>query len=239
MPTDHYILSDTLYRSVAVFDDTGAIEEAYDTDAYGNTLIFTAAGTGGNWWADDATQADEPSCDFIFTGRRYDPESEIYFYRRRYYVPDQGRFISKDPIGYMATMNLFEYANSEPTRHIDPTGTQSIEKPDVKANPREPFLTATRTRCRQIAEVARTKCHSAQTRKVIVMTVDYNTIKDVLIKNTKARLADPATPASERPGLARALVEYNKALHDIENVCEAEALKVYLRCCPDTRVNTS
>ena len=43
-PADQYLLSDLLYRAVALVDDTGTIIEAYDTDAYGNTLIFNAAG---------------------------------------------------------------------------------------------------------------------------------------------------------------------------------------------------
>ncbi|MBI1373736.1 MAG: hypothetical protein GC159_13500 [Phycisphaera sp.] len=133
MPTDHYILSDSLYRSVAVTDDAGAIEEAYDTDAYGNTLIFSAAGTGGNWWADDATQADEPTGDFIFTGRRYDPESEIYFYRARYYVPELGRLMSRDPIGYTSEANLFSYITGTPLTHVDPFGCAG--KPAAGAGP--------------------------------------------------------------------------------------------------------
>jgi RHS repeat-associated protein len=100
MPTDTYPLQDLLYRTTALTDDGGDIVEAYDTDAYGNTLIFNAAGTGGDWWTDDAQQTDEPTCEFIFTGRRYDVETELYFYRRRYYKPASGSFISRDPITF-------------------------------------------------------------------------------------------------------------------------------------------
>ena len=72
----YYPLCDTLYRTIALTNSSGTIVEAYDTDAYGNTLIFISAGTGGDWWADDATTGDDPRCPYIFTGRRYDSESE-------------------------------------------------------------------------------------------------------------------------------------------------------------------
>ncbi len=84
---DYYPLIDTLYRTLALTNSSGSIVETYDTDAYGNTLIFTAAGTGGDWWADDAVTDRNPICEFIFTGRRLDPETEIYFCRERYYLP--------------------------------------------------------------------------------------------------------------------------------------------------------
>ncbi len=127
MPTDSYPLSDLLYRSVALTDDAGDITEVYDTDAYGNTIAYSAAGTGSDWWADDATTTDEPACEFIFTGRRRDPESEIYFYRARYYSPELGRFTSRDPIGYSSrSINQYTYSDSKPTLLTDPSGLESI-----------------------------------------------------------------------------------------------------------------
>jgi RHS repeat-associated protein len=72
------------------------------TDAYGNTIIFDAAGTGGNWWADNASVTNNPVNPYIFTGRQYDPESQIYYYRARYYQPQLGRFVSRDPLYNMA-----------------------------------------------------------------------------------------------------------------------------------------
>lgn len=119
---DYYPLQDMLYRATALTDDAGDIVEAYDTDSYGNTLIFNAAGTGGDWWADDAAQTDDPTNDFIFTGRRYDPETEIYYYRNRYYDPKLGRFISRDPVLYP---NLYLYCNDRPAVEADSFGRLS------------------------------------------------------------------------------------------------------------------
>ncbi len=95
-PADYYPLQDVLYRTTALTDDSGDIIEVYDTDAYGNTLIFNSPGTSGNWWADDTIQTDEPDCDFIFTSRQYDPETGAHLYRTRFYVASIGRFVSRD-----------------------------------------------------------------------------------------------------------------------------------------------
>jgi RHS repeat-associated protein len=128
-PARQYPLQDLLYRTTALTDEAGAIVEAYDCDAYGNTLIFDTAGTGGNWWADDASQADEPTCDFIFTGRRLDAESGLLCLRNRFYLPSCGRFIIQDPLDYDAMdVNLYRYVHNNPLRSTDPLGLESCDK---------------------------------------------------------------------------------------------------------------
>jgi RHS repeat-associated protein len=43
---------------------------------------------------------------FLFTGREYDYETGLYYYRARYYNPEIGRFLQPDPVGYG---NMFKY----------------------------------------------------------------------------------------------------------------------------------
>jgi RHS repeat-associated protein len=93
----YYPLQDLLYRAAATTDSSGNIAEAYDVDAYGNTLIFNAAGTDSNWWADNAVQVSNSLCQFLFTGQRFDAETWLYYYKRRYFLPSYGRFLSRDP----------------------------------------------------------------------------------------------------------------------------------------------
>jgi RHS repeat-associated protein len=119
---DYYPLQDNLYRTTALTDYEGNIVEAYDMDAYGNTLTFTAAGTGGNWWADNATQSDQIGNRVIYSGYMYDPETQLYYVRNRFYNPQLGRWIQRDPIEYLGGINLYEYVQSDPILKIDSTG---------------------------------------------------------------------------------------------------------------------
>jgi RHS repeat-associated protein len=61
-------------------------------------------------------------CEFLFTGRQYDPETEIYWYRARYYHPQLGRFVARDRLGFMAGMNSYEGFKSAPLSRLDPSG---------------------------------------------------------------------------------------------------------------------
>ena len=60
----------------------------------------------------------------MFTGREYDSETGLYFYRARYYDPAIGRFISEDPIGFEGgDLNLYAYVRNNPVIYKDPHGT--------------------------------------------------------------------------------------------------------------------
>ena len=59
----------------------------------------------------------------LFHGRRYDPETNLYYYRARYYDPITGRFLSTDPMGYQDSMNLYQAFNMNGWNYVDPMGT--------------------------------------------------------------------------------------------------------------------
>jgi RHS repeat-associated protein len=68
---------------------------------------------------DPATSA---TSGLAFTGREWDAESSLYYYRARYYDPRLGRFISEDPISLQGGMNLYRYVSNKPTTRRDPLG---------------------------------------------------------------------------------------------------------------------
>ncbi len=63
---------------------------------------------------------------YSYTGREYDDESGLYYYRARYYDPVLGRFLSEDPIGFNAgDQNFYRYVLNNPVNLIDATGRQA------------------------------------------------------------------------------------------------------------------
>jgi RHS repeat-associated protein len=62
--------------------------------------------------------------EIIYCGYRYDPESENYYVRNRYYSPTLGRWLTRDPIGYEGGINLYAYVASSPVGNVDAAGLQ-------------------------------------------------------------------------------------------------------------------
>jgi len=64
---------------------------------------------------------------YRFTGREYDEESGLYYYRARYYDAGVGRFITKDSftgqVHNPLSINKYLYVQNNPTIFIDPHGT--------------------------------------------------------------------------------------------------------------------
>jgi RHS repeat-associated protein len=63
---------------------------------------------------------------YRYTGREFDGETGLYYYRARYYDAGVGRFIGQDPIGFAAgDANLYRYVGNRPTQFIDPSGLRT------------------------------------------------------------------------------------------------------------------
>jgi RHS repeat-associated protein len=60
---------------------------------------------------------------YAYTGREWDKEIGLYYYRARFYDPMEGRFISRDPIGFAGgDVNVYRYVQNEPINFVDPDG---------------------------------------------------------------------------------------------------------------------
>jgi len=57
---------------------------------------------------------------FLFTGREFDSETGLYYYRARYYNPYIGRFLQTDPADQ--GMNAYTYCGNNPVNALDPSG---------------------------------------------------------------------------------------------------------------------
>lgn len=99
-------------------DDQGTVRDVVDAGgSVVNHLVVDAFGVPVN-----QTNAAVP-LRFIYTGREYDQETGLYQYRRRYYDPKAGKFLSDDPSGFGAgDPNLSRYVGNSVTNLTDPSG---------------------------------------------------------------------------------------------------------------------
>ena len=111
-----YYHADGLGSIVALSDSSQAVVQRYAYDTFGMV-------TSSNLEFENA---------YTYTGREWDKEIGLYYYRARYYDPMEGRFVSKDPIGFAGgDMNLYRYVQNNPINAVDPTGKSIISLGEI------------------------------------------------------------------------------------------------------------
>jgi RHS repeat-associated protein len=120
-PTNNGTLSETIvpladanHNVTALVNTSGTVLERYRYCPYGKRIITDAAGT--------VITASAYDWRIGFTGRRYDVETGLAFYRNRYYHATLGNFISRDPLGYVDGMNFYQYVRGNPWSLLDALG---------------------------------------------------------------------------------------------------------------------
>ena len=95
-----------------VVNNSGSVINHMVYDAFGNVVSQTNSAVETR---------------YRFTGREFDAESQLYYYRARYYDAGSGKFISADPIGIQSgDANFYRYLQNNPVDSTDPTGLQDF-----------------------------------------------------------------------------------------------------------------
>lgn len=129
---DYFYLKDRQYSVTVIADANGSIIETYEYTAFGLMKILDTNGVEitesqiGNAWG--------------YTGRRWDKESGLWYYRNRMYSPTLGRFLQRDPAGYVDGMNLYAYVQNNPLKYLDPMGLTTMnQQPNLASYVRMPI----------------------------------------------------------------------------------------------------
>jgi RHS repeat-associated protein len=108
--TASYYAADGLGSITSLTNASGMTAATYGYDTFGN--LSASSGSLTNT--------------FRYTGREFDLETGLYYYRTRHYEPSLARFISEDPIRFLAGVNFYAYTGNSPINRIDPSGLDWI-----------------------------------------------------------------------------------------------------------------
>lgn len=98
-PTTVYYHKDRQFNVRGLTDSTGVIVELYAFSPYGKQLILDALGT--------VLAVSNYNNHYGYTGRYLDPETNLWYFRARYFDTNLGRFLGRDPLGYPDGLNTY------------------------------------------------------------------------------------------------------------------------------------
>jgi RHS repeat-associated protein len=102
-----YFLQDHLGNTRTLTNESGGVVEQIQYEPFGESAGSSLTRYG-------------------FTGRERDELTGLLYSRDRWYDPQQGRFLSEDPIGFAGGLNAYAYVANNPLSFTDPSG-QSLE----------------------------------------------------------------------------------------------------------------
>jgi len=108
-----YYVHDGLGSVRQLLDTTGQVQTNYAYDPFGVPVVV-----------------GDVSNPYQFTSEAWDEEVELLYLRARYYQPETGRFITKDPwegdVWTPSTLTPYAYVTSDPVNLVDPSGLQCV-----------------------------------------------------------------------------------------------------------------
>ncbi|MGE4444338.1 MAG: RHS repeat-associated core domain-containing protein [Candidatus Altimarinota bacterium] len=104
-----------------ITDNSGDIVIEYEYDSFGNTYVVES----GELIDISEYSGDTFQNERLYTGREFDFEIGLYYNRARYYSPELGRFISRDPIDIADDINLYAYVGNNPVMFVDLMGLKA------------------------------------------------------------------------------------------------------------------
>lgn len=107
-----YFTTDRVGSTVFLTDDSGNKVEAIGYDSFGASVGVHATR-------------------YVYTGREFDADTNLYYYRARWYDPSIGRFLSEDPMAFVDGVNMYSYVGNNPIAFRDPTGLSNLDSDNI------------------------------------------------------------------------------------------------------------
>ena len=128
-------LDETLYYTTdgnsnitALVGTDGAVVERYVYDSYGKVTFLTGAWVKTQIGQETAGTLSAYATEVLYCGYRFDSESGLYHVRHRVYHVTLGRWMQRDPQGYVDGMSLYTYVGGNPLSGVDPLGLFEPDK---------------------------------------------------------------------------------------------------------------
>ena len=117
----YYALNDYLGNVIGLVDGAnGSVAAAYEYDPFGRELRATGAYAAAN--------------PFRFSSQYTDSETGLVYFGSRYYHPEWGRFLNRDPIEEAGGNNLYRFVSNDPVNRWDllglADGTETDDQPE-------------------------------------------------------------------------------------------------------------
>ena len=112
-----YYLTDAMGSVIGLADGSGAEVADFRYDSFGN--LRSSTGVEGD-------REELAGGDFRFQGQWLESTTDLYHFRARYYDPESGRFVSRDPVEVIEyepeSSNPYQFVYNNPRIYSDPSG---------------------------------------------------------------------------------------------------------------------
>jgi RHS repeat-associated protein len=116
----HYALTDAMGSVTAVASTSGTVAERYSYTAFGQSQVMTTSFANRSMSLYDWQTR--------FHGEQRDEETGYYNYGYRYYLPELGKWPSRDPIVERGGLNLYGFVENNGINELDVLGMFSSAK---------------------------------------------------------------------------------------------------------------
>ena len=135
----YWACQDANYNVLGLVDNQGVLAERYEYTPYGQRTVFFSPGVNDvGCYASTLTSRKivvggvaQPYglCEFGHQGLQHDEESGLIYNRARMLQPVLGRFMQRDPLGYVDGMSVYQDEIGSPIGKLDFWGMQAAAAP--------------------------------------------------------------------------------------------------------------